>query len=325
MRGFYEESDDRRIRATRTQDRTGPNDRHRIDSATSIAVHLHNRIQFSDRFALTPGVRLETYEQERQVLTGDDPPPTTSNTELLPGVGTTYSLNESAQIYGGIYRAFSPASNGVALDGMTDQLLEAERSTNFEMGVRGTRGAFDYELALFRMDFQNQVVTGNSDPRLSRSNAGATLHQGAELALGYRLIEGLELSGNVTWVPTSRFESGENAGNRIPYAPRVLANLALDFQSGPLRASLLVHHRGEQFGDETNLREIPNFAEGGIWGGLMPSYKTLDLTAEWQAIGSTSVFGAIKNLTDKRYITGLRQGIYVGPERSFELGVRQIL
>ncbi|TVR61801.1 MAG: TonB-dependent receptor [Gemmatimonadales bacterium] len=323
LRGFYEESDDRRIRATRAQDRTGTNDRHRIDSATSIAFHLHNRIQFSDRFALTPGVRLESYEQKRRVLKSDDAPAATSNTEFLPGVGTTYSLSESAQLYGGVYRAFSPASNGVALDGMTDQLLEAERSTNFEVGVRGSQGPFDYELALFRMDFQNQVVTGNSDPRLSRSNAGATLHQGAEVSLGYRLTDALGLSGNVTWVPVSRFESGENAGNRIPYAPRVLANLALDFQHGPLRSSLLVHHRGAQFGDETNLREIPNNAAGGIWGGLMPAYTTLDLTAEWRATGALSVFGALKNLTDERYITGLRQGIYVGPGRSFEVGVRQ--
>lgn len=325
VRGFHEESDDRRIRATRDQDRTGTNDRHLIDSATSLAIHLHNRIQFSQRFAVTPGVRLETYEQERRVLTGNDAPATTSNTEILPGVGATYAAAQSAQFYGGVYRAFSPATNGVALDGMTDQLLEAERSTNFEVGVRGSRGAFTYEVALFRMDFQNQVVTGNSDPRLSQSNAGATLHQGAELSAAYRLTDALELSGNATWVPVSRFESGENEGNRIPYAPRVLANVALDFHSGPLRTSLTAHHRGAQFGDETNLRTIPTNAAGGIWGGRMPAYTLLDVTAQWQATGAFSVFGALKNLTDERYITGLRQGIYVGPGRNFEVGVRQVL
>jgi Fe(3+) dicitrate transport protein len=324
VRGFHEESDDRRIRATRAQDRTGENDRHIVDAANSIAFHVHNRVRVSDRLALTPGVRLETYEQTRRVLT-DDETATTSNTELLPGVGSTYALTPSAQLYGGVYRAFSPASNGVALDGMTDQMLEAERSTNFELGVRGTQRAFDYELAIFRLDFQNQVVTGNSDPTLSQSNAGATLHQGAELALGYRLARGLELSTNVTWVPVSRFEAGENAGNRIPYSPRVLANVALDVHHGPLRTTLMAHHRGEQFGDETNLRDIPTNAAGGIWGGLIPAYTLLDLTAQWQVRGSLSVFGALKNLTDERYITGLRQGIYVGPGRNFEVGVRQTL
>lgn len=325
VRGFYEESDDRRIRATREQDRAGLNDRHIVDSANNIAVHLHNRIELSSRLALTPGVRLERYEQNRRVLTQADETAQTSNVEFLPGVGTTYWLTDSAQLYGGIYRAFSPASNGVALDGLTDQLLEAERSTNYEVGIRGILNALDYELALFRMDFQNQVVTGNSDPRLSRSNAGATLHQGAELSVGYRLTQELGLSGNVTWVPVSRFETGPNEGNRIPYAPRVLVNIALDYRQGPLRASALVHHRGSQFGDETNLRQIPTDAAGGIWGGLMPSYTLLDLTAEWQGPASFTVFGGAKNLADKRYITGLRQGIYVGPGRSFELGVRRAL
>ncbi len=325
VRGFREASDDRRIRATRIQDRDGVNDRHIEDSATSFAFHLHNRIQFSDRFALTPGVRVETYEQSRRVLTDANAVASTSNVEVLPGLGSTLALGEAAQLYGGVYRAFSPATNGVALDGMTDQRLEAERSTNYELGVRGSRGALAYELALFRLGFQNQVVTGNSDPTLSQSNAGETLHQGVEISLAYPLAPGLGLSGNATWVPVSRFQTGEHAGNRIPYAPRVLANLALDFRHGPLRTALAAHHRGAQFGDETNLRQIPTDAAGGIWGGRMPAYTLLDLSAEWRATPALTVFGAAKNLTDERYISGLRQGIYVGPGRSFEVGVRRAL
>jgi Fe(3+) dicitrate transport protein len=325
VRGFREESDDRRIRASRSEDRTGLNDRHLVDSAHSLAFHAHNRIALSDRVAVTPGVRFETYSQQRRVLTGDSETARTSNTEVLPGIGTTFGLAPSAQLYGGVYRAFSPATNGVALDGMTDQRLEAERSTNFELGVRGSQGALDYEFALFRMDFQNQVVTGNSDPMLSQSNAGETLHQGAELALGYGWARGLAVSGNVTWVPVSRFESGEHAGNRIPYAPRVLANVALDHQHGPLRTALSMHHKGAQFGDETNAPDFPAGAAGGIWGGRMPAYTLLDLSAEWQATPSLAVFGALKNLTDERYVTGLRQGIYVGPGRNFEVGVRRVM
>jgi len=325
MRGFREESDDRRIRANRTEDRTGVNDRHLVDSAVSFALHAHNRIQLSDRLAVTPGVRFETYEQQRRVLTNDNETARTSNTEFLPGIGTTFGLAPSMQLYGGVYRAFSPATNGVALDGMTDQRLEAERSTNSELGVRGSQGALDYEFALFRLEFQNQVVTGNSDPTLSQSNAGETLQQGAEFSLGYELSRAVALSGNVTWVPVSRFESGEYAGNRIPYAPRVLANAVLDHRHGPLRTALSVHYKGVQFGDETNALDFPTGAAGGIWGGRMPAYTLVDLSAQWEATSSLAVFGALRNLTDERYITGLRQGIYVGPGRNFEVGVRRAL
>lgn len=322
VRAFREESDDRRIRATRAQDRTGLNDRHRADSANSLALYAQNRIAIDDRLAITPGLRIETYEQKRLVLTDNNATARTSNTEFLPGIGATWWVTPSAQLYGGAYRAFAPASNGVALDGLTDQQLDAERSTNLEMGVRGQQGQFGYELAVFRMDFSNQVVTGNTDPNLSQSNAGETLHQGAELALDYQLAGGFSVSGNLTWVPTSRFETGENRGNRIPYSPKLLGNLALDYTNGAFRGALLAHYRGEQFGDETNRRDLPGDAAGGIWGGLMPSYTVFDATAQYRLSDGLTLFGAVKNLTDKRYITGLRQGIYVGPERSFEIGLR---
>ncbi|HAN68959.1 MAG TPA: hypothetical protein DCQ70_10755 [Halieaceae bacterium] len=68
--------------------------------------------------------------------------------------------------------------------------------------------------------------------------------------------------------------------------------------------------------------EIPSDAAGGIWGGKMPSYTLLDFMAQYEISNSLTLFGAVKNLTDERYITGLRQGIYVGPERSFEVGAR---
>jgi Fe(3+) dicitrate transport protein len=85
---------------------------------------------------------------------------------------------------------------------------------------------------------------------------------------------------------------------------------------------LTAHYRGSQFGDASNQVEIPSDAAGGIWGGKMPSYTLLDFMAQYEISNSLTLFGAVKNLTDERYITGLRQGIYVGPERSFEVGAR---
>lgn len=321
LRFMQEESNDTRIRALRSSDRTGTNDRHRIDSAESYAGYAQSRIQVSDDLAFTPGLRVESYEQKRVILTDNNAAATTSNTEVLPGVGATYDVSDSAQIYGGVYRAFSPASNGVALDGLSDQNLDGERSTNYELGLRGKQGGLKYEAAAFFMDFSNQVVTGNSDPNLSQSNGGETEHLGMELMLAYDIGSGFFIDTNATFIPTSEFTTGENNGNRLPYAPKVIANAALSYESDKLSGALTVHYRGEQYGDASNTIDIPDDAAGGIWGGLMPSYTLLDLTAQYSVDQNTKLFAAIKNLTDKRYITGLRQGIYVGPERSFEIGV----
>lgn len=322
LRFMEEEADDRRIRATRAADRTGINDRHIIDSADSIAGYAQNRFVISERLAITPGLRIESYEQDRRILTENNANASTSNTEFLPGVGATYELTDTAQLYGGVYKAFSPATNGVALDGLKDQQLDGERSINYEAGIRGFQGPLTYEVAAFYMDFDNQVVTGNSDPNLSQSNAGETRHHGMELVLGYELGGGFSIDGNATWVPESEFRTGANEGNRLPYAPKHVGNIALNYSVEKLSAALTAHYHGEQFGDPTNRVDIPANAAAGIWGGKIPSYTVFDLMAQYQLSESLAFFGAVKNIGDKRYITGLREGIYVGPERSLEVGLR---
>ena len=321
LRLMSEESDDQRITATRAADRSGTLAGHLQDSADSVAAYAQSRIQLTEQLAMTPGVRIESYEQKRLNLLQNNSEAKTTNTEVLPGVGFTYSLDNN-QLYGGLYRAFSPAANNVALDGLKDQQLDGERSVNYEMGIRGTTDKTRYDVAAFMMDFSNQVVTGNSDPNLSRSNAGETRHYGMEFSLGYSLATNLMLDSNLTWVPESEFKTGSTAGKRIPYAPKVIANLGLSYDLSQWNFALNLHHRGEQFGDPSNLVNIPTNAASGIWGGLLPSYTVLDLLAQYDVSSQFNLFASVKNLADKRYITGLREGIYVGPERSFELGAR---
>lgn len=329
LRYMTEESDDQRINATRAADRTGTLAAHLQDSADSVAGYLQSRIEFSDKLALTPGLRIESYEQTRLNLTQNNTEASSSNTELLPGVGLTYELTDSAQFYGGLYRAFSPAANSVALNGLTDQQLEGEASVNYEAGIRGSQPGLNYEVAAFLMDFDNQVITGNSNPNLSSSNAGETRHYGMEFSGAYQLAEQWALDANLTWVPYSKFltEKEPNPktpiiGNRLPYAPKVVANLALNYDLEQLQLSLNLHHRGEQFGNESNVVALPTTAASGIWGGLIPAYTVIDLLAQYEFSSDVALFGGVKNLADKRYITGLREGIYVGPERSFEIGAR---
>lgn len=321
LRLMSEESDDQRIAATRAADRSGTLAAHLQDSADSVAAYAQSRIELTEQLAVTPGVRIESYEQKRLNLLQNNSEAKTTNTEVLPGVGFTYSLDNN-QLYGGLYRAFSPAANNVALDGLKDQQLDGERSVNYEMGIRGTTDKTRYDVAAFMMDFSNQVVTGNSDPNLSRSNAGETRHYGMEFSLGYSLATNLMLDSNLTWVPESEFKTGSTAGNRIPYAPKVIANLGLSYDLSQWNFALNLHHRGEQFGDPSNLVNIPTNAASGIWGGLLPAYTVLDLLAQYDVSSQFNLFASVKNLADKRYITGLREGIYVGPERSFELGAR---
>ena len=136
---------------------------------------------------------------------------------------------------------------------------------------------------------------------------------------------GFRVDGNATWIPTAEFGE-ERPGealkdNRLPYSPELTANLSLGYQTGRLQTALVFNYVGEAYGDGMNVKELTT-EETGTWGGRVPSYYTVDLTARYAFASQFSVFGAVKNLTDEEYIAGLRQGIYVGPERSFEFGAK---
>ncbi len=170
------------------------------------------------------------------------------------------------------------------------------------------------------MDFSNQVDPGISNIRAP--NEGSALIQGAEASLSYDFGNGFNLNGNLTWIPTAEF--GEDRpgqaldGNRLPYSPEWTANLSISYRTGSMRTALMFNYTDEVFGDGMNRTQIDPLSN---MGGLIPSYFTIDATASYDFSPQFSVYGSIKNLADKRYIAGLRQGIYAGPERSFDVGL----
>lgn len=325
VRMLTEKSNDMTIGATRAVDRSGELKKHIQDSADSIAVFAENRFVVNDRLTITPGLRVESYEQNRKVLLNTSKPlevgtANTTNTEVLPGIGATYQIADSAQLFGGAYKAFSPAENKESLDGTADQKLDAERSVNMELGLRGQADRLNYEATVFQMDFSNQIVTANTGG-FTKANGGKTMHRGLETAIGYDFGGGFALNTNLTYIPVSEFVGGANDGNRISYSPELLANAEVSYTQGGLQTALSMHYSGSQFGDNANNKEITT-NNGKIWGGKLDSYTTFDLNAMYRVNKQLTTFAAVKNLTDERYIAGLRQGIYAGPSRSFELGAK---
>src|SRR5690606_31817042 len=183
--------------------RTGPLGKDVRDSAESSALYLQNRFLINEQLAITAGLRGERYEQERRDrrrTAAQGNAAGSSNTEWLPGLGFTYDLNPQLQLFGSAYKAFSPAWNGDALNGLDDQQLDAERSVNVEFGLRGASDRVRYEMAWFRMDFDNQIIPANSNSQFQRTNGGATWHQGLELGLELDLGAGFSATANTTWV-----------------------------------------------------------------------------------------------------------------------------
>jgi Fe(3+) dicitrate transport protein len=331
LRYMTETMDDVTVAATRTTPRTGPLSKNVRDSADSVALYGQNLLQLTENVALTAGLRIEKYAQDRKDRRRTPAQGATagsSNTEYLPGAGLTWQFTPDLQLFASAYKAFSPALNSDALDGLEDQQLDAERSLNMEVGLRGGNGRLNYEMAAFRMDFDNQIIPTNSNSQFQRTNGGATLHQGLELGAGFDLGAGFSINGNTTWVPDAEFKGNRyNAngtintpdGNRITYTPEWTSNLSLDYSVGGLRSSVNLHHTGAQFTDVANTVAIAESLTG-FYTGRIKGYTLLDLNMVYEVNSQLSFSGSIRNLADKRYMASLRQGIYVGTERSVDAG-----
>ena len=300
--------------------RTGVITGNENNDAKAVALYLQNRFLFTDQFAVTPGVRVESYRQNRKnEMNGVQGQ--ANNTELVPGIGATWQLAPELQLYSSFYKGFAPAMISAAISGDgVDQKLDAERSMNIEFGFRGQAQKWTYEGAAFRMDFSNQIVNQALSGGISKTNGGQSLHQGAEGALGYAITSAWSVLANATYIPVAEFKGGALGpiGNRIPYTPKLTGNLGLNYSQDGLKSFLNAYHVSSQYADSANTVEESNDGTKG----LIPSFTTLNWSVVYSPQKHLKLFGIVRNLFDKKFISGRSpDGIFPGAERNFELGL----
>ncbi|MGE0740709.1 MAG: TonB-dependent receptor family protein [Hyphomonadaceae bacterium] len=292
------------------------------------------------RISISPGVRIESIEYERTNrltgLTG-----TTDLTAVIPGIGATFDLRENLVIYAGVHRGFSPpriedivTNAGGTID------LDAEESTNWELGLRGEAAAgVDFDVSAFFMDFENQIVPASvaGGVGATLTSAGETRHTGLEATTRISLRDMGVMEGDdvffraaLTYVAEAEFAgqrfsniAGFGAvsvtGNRLPYAPEWIASAAVGYQRGEwLTLQGEVQFTGEMFTDDLNT--VAPVANGQR--GLIDDATIFNIAANISpGGGDTTFFVTVKNVTDELYIVDRARGILPGAPRLWQAGV----
>jgi Fe(3+) dicitrate transport protein len=319
---------------------TGRNAGIREDSdreVTAISGFAQNRFDFG-RWSVTPGLRYEDVDYERiDNLLGTRGE--TSITQWIPGVGATFEAVPGTVVFAGAHRGFAPpgvADIVSAAGGSVD--LDAELSWNYELGLRSTPvDGISLEAALFRMDFENQIVpasvAGGSGATLT--SAGETLQQGLEFAgevqsaafvewpveafarLSYTWLADAEYAGE-RYSSIAGFTDVRVTGNRLPYAPEhLLAGTVGLRTSFDLRIELEGVYTSSAYTDDLNTVAIVANGQRGRIGG----YTVWNLSANYglQAC-ACNLFVAAKNLADKLYIADMSRGLIPGMPRLLQAG-----
>ncbi len=295
----------------------------------AISGFLLTRLGMTDAFTLSPALRIEHVRQDnRNRFPGREAELRQTYTQLLPGLGATYSRDPRATLFAGVHHGFAPprpADIYQPQPGQSIVLVDPETSWNWELGGRFTpRAGLHLETTVFRMDFDNEIIEAPAGTGQRFINGGRTVHQGVELAsrlsLGavYGLPDDLTLSAAYTFLPTAAFAGGDGrgdevVGNRLPYAPRHLASASATFahRSG-LSVGSSLEYTAEQFADEENT-VAPS---GDGQRGLLPSYAVVHAFGSYRIPATRlQVRLSMRNVFDRVYITQRNEGIYTGVRR----------
>jgi Fe(3+) dicitrate transport protein len=144
---------------------------------------------------------------------------------FIPGVGANYRINNMWSFFGGIHKGFSPPGSAPDVD--------AEESTNYELGSRFLIGGLRGESTVFFNDYSNllgsDLAAGGGGGTTDMFNAGEVNVAGIEVSFTYDVLQSneiwsLPLTLNYTHTQTefqNAFDSdvyGEvEIGDEIPY------------------------------------------------------------------------------------------------------------
>ncbi len=329
-----------------------------IRTTNAYALFFQERLILG-QFTLTPGIRVEhiNYDQnDRLANSGNGNFGKTHFTQVLPGVGVTYSPVKDHMIFFGAHRGMSPpqVSDAITLATATPVDLGPELSWTYELGTRGRLAHWaGYEATLFQMDFDNQIISQSAagGTGATFTSAGETRHRGIEVATRLDLLDAVMgrndkqdiiFDVNYTWIADAEFRGTRNSsitgaallpgeaaivsvsGNRLPYSPKNLLTAGIGYANrdmglGAFNARLEAQCISDQFGDDRNTyTPTPNGQRGIVKGWCMLNASVNQYVS---AINTTFFFTA-KNMLDQTVIMDRSRGIYPGMPALFQAGVK---
>jgi iron complex outermembrane receptor protein len=233
-------------------------------------------------------------------------------TAINPKFGVIYELDSKSQIYANFSRSWQPPSFDNMVDFGDDPgdslvliSLQPQHAWTIEVGTRGERGRFSWELSLYRSWVQNELLDVNNAQGVDRGavNIKRSYHQGIEAILDTDLWDSIFFKA----------KEGKR-GDRLSLNQSYTLN-DLRFDGDP------VYHNNRIGGIPIHLYQAELLYEGshGFYAGInlkwnithypvdhantlfADPYALLGFRLGIEVNERLSVFFEAKNLTDKRY------------------------
>ena len=227
------------------------------------------------------------------------------------GLALGYSFDRSHRVrasYGTAFRAptFNDLYWPLSFNYQGNPNLKPEKSQNYELGASGNYERWFWDLAVYHMDIDNLIGSGQIGGVDTRVNVNEARIRGTELSGGY------ESGGWRTAVALSYMDPEDrDTGNQLRRLTKQTARVDLDKTIGNLVFGGSVIAEGDRYDDAANTNKLPGFA-------------TLDLRAGWHFAPGWSTRLTLANVLDKEYSTARKSATqnYIAAGRTGMLTVR---
>ena len=308
---------------------TGALRRDETNRATTLDPYAQAAWQVQD-WTFEGGLRRvgARYESSDVFLSNGDQSGGNRYSAWLPVVGMRWQLSPQTQAFASVGRGLeTPTLNEAAysVGGATgfNTGLNASRSTQAEVGLRGRNGSGLWNATLFDIRTSDEIVSaGTVDGRASFTNGGSTKRQGLELSAEYGMGS-VTLSSAYTYL-RARYGSGTAsipAGNRMPGLPEHQLYAQVAWAPAAAAAiggvfTLEARHTGSIFANDANTTSTA-LAKGHTLLGIGARFEQTTGAWTWRE------FVRIDNLTDKKHVGSVI--VNDGNSRFFEPGLGRSL
>lgn len=248
--------------------------------------------------------------------------------KLLPSIGIRYALSAESSVFGNLtdnmkapgnfsYQTLltgtsgtvaNPAFvNGVLKPGYTfrDPRVEAETSTNLDLGYRYAGDAATFSGTVFYNSFRNRIAS-SYDPVAGFStdyNVGGVTTQGFELESGYKFSAAWSAYGSLSFtrsvmadnLQTSATVIAQTSGKLLPAAPEQMASLRVNYKTDTWYGNIDMKYTGKTYSTLVN----DEWVDASTVFGLTAGYKFGD---DAGTLKKASVQLNVSNLFNTNYL-----------------------
>lgn len=261
-----------------------------------------------DVFSLTPSLSIiagtkylnASRDRHDRFLSDGDQSGGTDYDLWSPRLGAQWEVAPSWQVFANVSRSAEVPSFGEGTATTPFTAIQAQEATTYEIGTRGGRDAYHWDVALYRSNIDHELQCLQSSwGNCTVTNADRTVHQGLELGGDARLGQDLMTDRDQLWVKAAytfndfKFDGDSNFGdNDLPGAPRHL-----------LHGEVSYHHPSG-LTLSPNLEWVPQgYYVDSANTMKTDSYVVFGLRAEQEVNEHLSAYLEGRNLGDTTYIS----------------------